>query len=504
MMGMAGCPRQIPNFEFPSEEIGEVAQNARLLTMEIEFSLSCNFRCPYCYVPDPPSVKNELTRHEIRDVILQAKDLGARRIIILGGEPTIHPHILEMIRFIRSEDLEVEMFTNGSRVTADFARQLFEERVRVVLKMNTFDENIQDMLTGRTGSFKMIQQAFENLKEAGYPSEEAFLAVDTIICRQNIDEIVPMWKWLRDQDVVPYFEIITPQANAKENEWLNVDPRRLHEVFTEIAAIDRERYGQIWDPQPPLLGNKCMRHKFSCVVCSRGDVLPCVGVTIPIGNIRERKLYDIIKDSEILEDLRDHTHTMKGPCRRCEKAVSCYGCRGAAYQMTGDYLASDPLCWKNVDRQDEIIRLPLSVGEFVPQKPPMRIVDRLVGLGERSAEVSVTVSDEMPFVSEDGTVDEVAYFEMLAQSIAALNAFKNMEEPESSAGGYLVGAQDLEILGTARVGDTLNVSIFKESRFGKFGVIKGTVSRNDAVLARGEIKIWHDTRDVGGLANLAE
>jgi predicted hotdog family 3-hydroxylacyl-ACP dehydratase len=172
--------------------------------------------------------------------------------------------------------------------------------------------------------------------------------------------------------------------------------------------------------------------------------------------------------------------------------------------MTGDYLASDPLCWKNADRQDEIVRLPFSTDGILPQKPPMRIVDTLVSLGERSAEVSVTVSDEMPFVSEDGIVDEVAYFEMLAQSIAALNAFRNMGKPGSSAGGYLVGAQDLEILGTARVGDTLNVSVFKESRFGKFGVIKGTVSRNDTVLARGEIKIWHDTRDVGGHANPPE
>ena len=501
---MAGCSRQIPNFEFSRDEIEEAVGNARLLTMEIEFSRNCNFRCPYCYVPDRAPLKNQLSRDEIRDVILQAKDMGARRIIILGGEPTIYPHILEMIRFIRSEDLEVEMFTNGSRVTADFARRLFEERVRVVLKMNTFDENVQDMLTGRKGSFKSIQRTFENLKAAGYPSEEAFLAVDTIICQQNIDEIVPMWKWLRDQHIVPYFEIITPQAKAKENDWLNVDPRRLHEVFAEVSEIDRTRYGQIWDPQPPLLGNKCMRHKFSCVVCSQGDVLPCVGVDIPIGNIRKRRLYDIIKDSEILQDLKDHTHTIKGPCRSCEKASWCYGCRGAAYQTTGDYLASDPLCWKNADRQDEIARLPFPTDGVLPQKRPMLIVDELVSAGERSAEVSVTVSDEMPFVSEDGTLDEVAYFEMLAQSIAALDAFKNVDVTESSTEGYLVGAQDLKIMGTARVGDTLNIFVYKESRFGNFGVISGTVSRDGTVLAEGEIKIWHETRDVGGHANPAD
>jgi radical SAM protein with 4Fe4S-binding SPASM domain len=493
MTRMAGCPRQTSGFEFSREAIDEAVKNSRLLTMEIEFSRSCNFRCPYCYVPERSSLKNELSRREIRDVILQAKELGARKIIILGGEPTIYPHILEMIRFIGSQGLEVEMFTNGSRITAAFAKQLFEERVRVVLKMNTFNKDIQEMLTGTKGSFELIQQAFQNLKKAGYPSEEAFLAVDTVVCRQNVDEIVSMWQWLRDQDIVPYFEMITPQDNAKESEWLHVDSGRLHELFAEIAELDRSQYGQIWDPQPPLLGNRCMRHKFSCLVGSQGDVMPCVGVNIAIGNIREQKLHDIIKDSEILEDLRDHTHTIKGQCRSCEKADMCYGCRGAAYQLTGDYLASDPLCWRNADRQDEISRLPIAVDEIIPQNPPMRMVDALLAVGDRWGEVSVAVSDEMPFVGEDGTLAEVAYVEMMAQSIAALNGFKQLGTPGSSLEGYLVGAQDLEILGTARVGDRLSIRVHKEARFSNFGVVKGTVSREDTVLARGTIKIWHDT-----------
>jgi radical SAM protein with 4Fe4S-binding SPASM domain len=215
-------------------------------------------------------------------------------------------------------------------------------------------------------------------------------------------------------------------------------------------------------------------------------------VNIAIGNIREQKLQDIIKDSEILQDLKDHIHTIKGPCRSCEKADMCYGCRGAAYQVTGDYLASDPLCWRNADRQDEISRLPLAVDEIIPQKPPMRLVDALLAVGDRSGEVSATVSDEMPFVGEDGALAEVAYLEMMAQSIAALNGFKQLGTPESSLEGYLVGAQDLEILERARVGDRLSIRVHKSARFSKFAIVKGTVSREDTVLARGEIKIWHD------------
>jgi radical SAM protein with 4Fe4S-binding SPASM domain len=338
---------QIYNLEFTEAEIREAAAADRLLSMEIEFSRVCNFRCSYCYVADKSECSNELSRPEIRDVILQAKALGARKIIILGGEPSIYPHLVEMLRFLSSEDLEVEMFTNGTGIDEELAAVLARERVRVVLKMNSRDEELQDRLAGKKGAFQIIHRALSFLQKAGYPSDDLFLAVSTVICRQNIDELPAMWQWLRRESIEPYFEIITPQANAIENTWLTVDAAALKELFAQLSAMDLEEFGRNWEPQPPLVGNKCMRHQVSCVVTATGDVMPCVGVTIPLDNIRNASLADILKNSEVVNNLKNYREMIKGECRSCEKADECYGCRGAAYQITGDYLASDPTCWRN-------------------------------------------------------------------------------------------------------------------------------------------------------------
>lgn len=344
---MGSCSSPTSNFEQSLPAIFEAVKANRLLTMEIEFSLRCNFKCPYCYVPQDEYLNNELKDAEIRDAINQAKELGAKKIIVLGGEPTIYPRIKEMIRFITGLGLEVEMFTNGSGVTPEFARFLFDHKVRTVLKMNTFDEHLQDKLAGRKGAYQLIQSALKAVKAAGYPSDDAFLAVSTIICRPNMQELPEFWQWLRDQGIAPYFEIITPQANALNNHWLFVEPPEIHALFEQLALIDKEKYGIEWDPQPPLVGNSCLRHLFSCLVTSNGDVMPCVGLNLPIGNIRQTPLKEILTHSQVLKDLKNFRHTIKGPCSTCEKADHCYGCRGAAYQMTGDYLASDPLCWRN-------------------------------------------------------------------------------------------------------------------------------------------------------------
>jgi radical SAM protein with 4Fe4S-binding SPASM domain len=344
---MGNCLSVPSNFEQNLPAIRDAVRNNRLLTMEIECSLRCNFNCPYCYVPKADAFRDELTIDEIQDVITQAQGMGARKIIILGGEPTIYPGLVTIVDFIRSRGLQVELFTNGTGIDDELAAYFFANQVRVVLKMNTFDPELQDRLSGKKGAHAVIHSALEALRNAGYTGKEAFLAVSTVICAPNIDELPRLWRWLRDRNIVPYFEMITPQANAVENQWLFVEPRRVHQLFNELAEIDRRDYKGQWDPQPPLVGNRCLRHLFSCLVTSRGLVMPCVGINVPMGNIREQRLANIVNQSQIIKDLKNHRQTIKGPCRECDKAEQCYGCRGAAFQMTGDYLASDPLCWHN-------------------------------------------------------------------------------------------------------------------------------------------------------------
>lgn len=487
---MNNCPVLLYNFEFSKEEIDVAVKNNRLLSLEIEFSLRCNLRCQYCYVPEEKNLANELTLEEGRGVILQAKELGAKKIIILGGEPMVYPHIMEMLTFIRAEGFAVEMFTNGFQINSDIAHQLFKLGVFVVLKMNSRLEHIQDALSGKKGAYKNIQEALKNLKQAGYAEKNNNLAVSTIICQQNIDDIPMMWVWLREHNIIPYFEMITPQGKALANEWLYVDLYRLKEVFHKLAEIDRVKYNRHWQPQPPLVGIKCLRHQFSCMVNAQGDVFPCVGINIPVGNIRERKLSDIIRESEVVQDLRDYSRHIKGPCRDCDKSDDCYGCRGAAYQLTGDYLASDPWCWNNADRQNDIVHLPLAVDRIIPQQPPMRVIDKLDKVAERTGEASVRISNDMLYVREDGILDEIAYLELIAQGAAALNGFKELGVSNEVAEGFLIGAKKLEILGKAEIGDFLTVSIFKDARYGDFSIVQGRVSRGDEILAQGEIKTW--------------
>jgi radical SAM protein with 4Fe4S-binding SPASM domain len=328
------------------QEIAEAKARGGLLSMELELSRVCNLRCVYCYASSGQSLENELSYEEIADVILQAKALGARKIIVLGGgEPMIYPRIFDVLANIRSHGLIADVFTNGLAMTSEYAQRLFELGVGVVLKMNSRIPGVQDFLGGRSGTWEGIDRALAYLQEAGYPDGTHNLGIETIICRQNYDELPELWRWARQQGIAPYVEVMTRQGRATDHPELEVSSDEIKVLFEKLAQIDRDEFLCNWTPHPPLVASHCARHEYSCTITANGEVHPCPGVSVTAGNVREQKLAEILRDSPVIQDLRDIRNRIKGKCRVCNIADKCYGCRGHAYQTTNDYLAEDPLCW---------------------------------------------------------------------------------------------------------------------------------------------------------------
>jgi radical SAM protein with 4Fe4S-binding SPASM domain len=475
---------------FTNEEIDKTAQSGGLLTMEVEFNSECSYRCVYCYADNGPT-KNAMTREEWKVVIGDARKLGARTIVVLGGEPMLYPHLFEMVEFMRGIGLDVEVFTNGTNMTPKAARRFRELGVTVVLKMNSLDPERQDALAGKPGAHLTIRSALDILTGVGYPGADKKLGASTIICNQNYDELEKLWVWLRDRGIAPYFETLTPQGRASGNESLVVDSVRLRDLFSHLAEIDR-KYGFDWTPQPPLVGSECLRHRYSCVVKPDGRVTPCVGVDIVVGNVREKGLARVIRESEVVGRLRNYRENIKGPCAKCERLSRCYGCRGAAYQMTGDYLASDPMCWMLGEEPPTEVLLPADAARLMPHRKPMLMVDRLVSVGEETT-VSAHLGPDMIFMGSDGMLDDTAFLELMAQAMAAHQGFDKRDNGGAN-GGYLVGARNLKVFGTAKSGDDLTIVVRRVLQIGKdLAVINGRVMNGAEKLAEGELTIWQES-----------
>lgn len=342
--------RPIAGAEFSRQDIEAAARQARLLSMEIEMTHACNLRCGYCYASAGKPLADELSLQEIVGAVEQAASLGARKIVILGGgEPCMYKDLHVLIEHVRGMGLDVELFTNGTLIDEARAAFLYECGVSVVVKRNSLVESVQDELAGVPGAFGRIEKGLAALMEAGYPDKTHGLGVQTVICGKNLGEIPELWRWARDRGIQPYFECLTIQGRLSENMALNVSPEETRQVFLELCRTDREVYGVSWTPHPPLVSARCARHLYSILLTANGDFHPCVGVAIPVGNVRRDRLADVLAASPVLCDMRNIYDRIRGRCRDCQLNGECYGCRGNAFQLTGDHLASDPSCWLNGD-----------------------------------------------------------------------------------------------------------------------------------------------------------
>ncbi len=471
------CSVRIDGLGFGSEEIAACVERQGLLALELEL---CADKCT-CAACGGAGVA--LSPAEIGDVVRQAKELGARRIILVNGEVNPYPHLEQVIADIRSLGIEIEFFTLGAGIDSAVARFLGDGDVRVVVGLDSTNRQVHNRLAEWEGAFDLAQTALANLKQAGYGRSGKRLGIRTVICEENFGELTDLWRWVRGQGMTQYFQIVTP-ANGE-----TVAPEKAKKLFEELGRIDRTEFGRVWEMEPALIGRSCKRPLFACHLTTCGAVYPCVCLEIGVGNVRVDRLRQILSQSEVLENIRNFSEKVKEPCKTCSRTTDCFGCRGSAYQLTGDYLAGDQLCWKA--NGVEIDRLPTKVTDLIPHGPSIRVIDRLIEVGEREAKAEFVVRTGMPFVDSNGRLDEAAFVEMIAQTFAAAQGFHLTPEERPNHRGLLLGIKEMTVSGDAHVGDRLVVHIRKLARFGSFGVVDGTVSHEDGrMLASGQVKVW--------------
>jgi hypothetical protein len=71
----------------------------------------CNIRCRDCYNLQPDHIKPLSEIDAQLDALTRLRRLQS--ISIVGGEPTLHPDLVEIVRRVRRRGLFVELFTNG-------------------------------------------------------------------------------------------------------------------------------------------------------------------------------------------------------------------------------------------------------------------------------------------------------------------------------------------------------------------------------------------------------
>jgi MoaA/NifB/PqqE/SkfB family radical SAM enzyme len=148
---------------------------------------SCNLRCQGCWV-DVAHKQQTLDLAAMRKLIGEAKAEGNVFFGIVGGEPFMHPELLDILA--EHPDCYFQVFTNGHFITDEKAKRLRQLGNVTPLISIEGSEIVSDERRGRAGVYSKSMEGIRNCL-----ANKVFTGVCTSVCKTNIDDLVTE-KWV--------------------------------------------------------------------------------------------------------------------------------------------------------------------------------------------------------------------------------------------------------------------------------------------------------------------
>jgi MoaA/NifB/PqqE/SkfB family radical SAM enzyme len=276
---------------------------------------SCNLRCQGCWV-DVAAKQETIKPDAMHRLIREAQEMGNVFFGIVGGEPFMHPQLLEILA--AHPDCYFQVFTNGQFITDEVAKEI--RRLGNVTPLISVEGNeiVSDERRGRPGVLSKTMEGIKNCL-----ANKVFTGVCTSLCQTNYQDLLNE-RWvdkLIDMGVMyTWFHVYRPMGPDANPELCLTPEQQLEarrfvvemRAKKPIIIIDAYFNGEGEALCPAATG---ITHHIN----PWGGIEPCPIVQFTKESIHStetdtRSLKDKFLQSEYLRDFRDLARTSTRGC----------------------------------------------------------------------------------------------------------------------------------------------------------------------------------------------
>ena len=127
--------------------------------------------------------------------------------------------------------------------------------------------------------------------------------------------------------------------------------------------------------------------------------------------------------------------------------------------------------------------------EYLPQRPPMVMIDKLLFSDDEKTISGLLVSEENIFFN-NGYLSESGLVENIAQTAAAGVGYVCKQEQKKVPVGFIASIKDLKIHQLPEAGDEITTEVVVTNQVMAVSIIKGYVYKNKILLAECEMRIF--------------
>lgn len=190
--------------------------------VDIKTGWKCNNRCVFCVQGNKRDLYGNKPTDEVKRLLEEARR-DSDSIVFTGGEVTIRPDLIELVRYARDLGYRVIQIQTNGRVLA--YRKACEDLIAAGATefspaLHGHIAELHDYLTCSPGSFAQTVKAIKNLKDLGQ-----VVLTNTVITRSNYRHLPDIASLLVALGVDQYqFAFVHPIGTAKEH-FSSVVPR---------------------------------------------------------------------------------------------------------------------------------------------------------------------------------------------------------------------------------------------------------------------------------------
>jgi MoaA/NifB/PqqE/SkfB family radical SAM enzyme len=263
---------------------------------------SCNLRCQGCWV-DVAAKQQKIEADAMHRLLREARAMGNVFFGILGGEPFMHPELLDILA--EHPDCYFQIFTNGHFITDDVARRMRQLGNITPLVSIEGNEIVSDQRRGRRNVYSKSMEGLQHCL-----NHKLLTGVCTSLCQTNFQDLLSdAWidRLIEMKVMYVWFHVYRPVGpDACPELALTVEQQRAVRQFVvrtratkPIIVIDAYYDADGRALCPAATG-------FTHHISPWGDIEPCPIIQFARESIHdERPLRETFQTSAFLRDFRE-------------------------------------------------------------------------------------------------------------------------------------------------------------------------------------------------------
>jgi MoaA/NifB/PqqE/SkfB family radical SAM enzyme len=155
-----------------AENVHDASALTDLRFLWLEITGKCNLFCAHCYAESGPQSElyGDMAYGDWTRVIDEAAELGCRRVQFIGGEPTMHPRLEDLLDHTNQRGFAfIEVYTNATRLGKKLLGCFQRRGVHVATSFYSDDPVVHEQVTRGEGSWERTVHGIESVLAAGLP-----------------------------------------------------------------------------------------------------------------------------------------------------------------------------------------------------------------------------------------------------------------------------------------------------------------------------------------------